>query len=156
MMLRNWARLYTKPTPAEQALEPAIAALGERYRVQHPFFSLHLIADFVLLDSRVVVEVDGRSHDSPAQIRKDLQHMIALEERGWAVVRIRNEQAMANPTVALSAALGSLHARPGLEQLRAVLSALPEPELKRGGRKRKTPGPKPRAGSSIRSAGTAE
>lgn len=150
MMLRNWARLYTKPTLAEQTLEPAIAALGERYRAQHPFFSLYLIADFVLLDSRVVIEVDGKSHSTPAQIRKDLQHMIALEERGWAVIRVTNEQVMANPGLTLSVALNAVHSRPGVEKLREMLSILPPaPTPKRrkvsrpGGRKQRKPGPGP-------------
>ena len=35
--LMRWAKLYSKPTEAETALEPAIASLGTPYRFQHPF-----------------------------------------------------------------------------------------------------------------------
>lgn len=97
MMLRYWYRLYHQMTPAEQALEPAIAALGERYRAQHPFLKHKHFADFVLLDRKLVIEVDGDSHDKPAQKKKDLDHMLALALDGWDVVRVSNEQALAVP-----------------------------------------------------------
>lgn len=84
-------------TEPERALEPAIAALGERYRCQHPFFGLKHIADFALLDRMRIIEVDGDSHDQPAQKKKDLKHMIALKALGWDVIRVSNDQAKAAP-----------------------------------------------------------
>lgn len=135
MMLRNWARLYTRPTAAEISLEPAIAALGERYRAQHPFFGLYLIADFVLLDRRVIIEVDGDSHNTLAQRRKDLQHMIALEEQGWAVVRMSNAEAISDPYGALEWALSRVPSRPSKSRLVEMLEALPPEENPRRLRK---------------------
>lgn len=98
MFLKNWARLYSKMTEPEKAMEPAIAALGRPYRVQHPFWDLHHFADFVLLQDKVVVEVDGKSHLAPKQIIKDLQHTLALQAKGYTVVRCSNEEAMRDPS----------------------------------------------------------
>lgn len=105
MILKNWARLYTNQTEPEQILEPVIAALGERYRCQHPFFSLRHITDFALLDRKLIIEVDGKSHSQPAQIKKDLEHTIALKALGWEVIRVSNEDAKANPWGTIQAAL---------------------------------------------------
>lgn len=120
MMLRYWARLYLNQTAAEKALEPAIAALGVPYRAQHPFFQFKLIADFALIDDKLVIEVDGESHNRPAQIKKDLEHMIALKSLGWDVVRVRNEDATARPAETVRAALTA--PRKALPELQEALA----------------------------------
>lgn len=107
MMLRNWARLAMNPTESEKALEPAVARLGERYRAQWPFFGLGLIADFVLLDRKIVIEVDGPSHSKPEQRMKDLWHTIQLERAGWAVVRCTNDEAKGHPDVTVADLIGN-------------------------------------------------
>jgi very-short-patch-repair endonuclease len=136
-MLQNWARLYTNLTEAEQSLEPAIAALGRRYRAQHPFFGLRLIADFALIDDKIVIEVDGSSHRATAQKQKDLQHMLALEAKGWAVVRCKNEEALQDPHGTLDRLLKSVATRPSPEELRILLGRLgPLPEPKPSRRRR--------------------
>jgi hypothetical protein len=43
-------------------LEPAVARLGVPYRVQNPHWAIHAITDFILLQQRVVFEVDDPSH----------------------------------------------------------------------------------------------
>lgn len=145
-MLQNWGRLYHNLTDAEQALEPAVAALGKRYRVQHPFFGLYLIADFVLLDDKIVIEVDGSSHDTLDQKRKDLKHTIALEARGWAVLRCKNEEALHDPYGTVDLLLKNITSRLGLEGARKALGLLP-PEPERKGAKQRRSGPSP--GSKI-------
>ena len=105
VMLRYWYRLYHNMTVPERALEVAIAARGERYSVQHPFFKHKLFADFALLDRQLVIEVDGDSHNRPAQIKKDLEHELALRSEGWKVVRVSNEAVNHNPAAALEWAL---------------------------------------------------
>jgi very-short-patch-repair endonuclease len=146
-MLGYWYRLYHNMTPAEKALEPAIAALGERYRSQHPILKYKLFADFALLDRKLIIEVDGDSHDKPSQIKKDLEHTIALKSDGWEVTRVSNEQALANPVGTVVAALTAtpqtlqvLESR--LARLKADYPALFEPKTvkrrrgKAAGRKR--------------------
>lgn len=129
MMLGYWYRLYHNMTAAELALEPAIAALGERYRSQHPFLKYKHFADFALLDRKRIIEVDGASHDTPRQKKKDLEHMLALRSDGWDVIRVTNEQALANPSGTVAAALLAIPQT--IEQLQSSLQTLTRnyPEL---------------------------
>lgn len=92
MFLRNWARLYSKSTPAELRAESLICLLGKRYRAEHPFFGLRRIVDFALLDDRIIIEIDGSSHNLPVQRRKDLTSTLELEKQGWRVVRFSNAE----------------------------------------------------------------
>lgn len=95
--LSNWVRLYTNQTASELALEPAIAALGKRYRAQHPMFGVHAVADFALLDDKIIIEVDGKSHNTPAAKEADAARTAKLEKLGWVVARCKNEEAVSDP-----------------------------------------------------------
>lgn len=123
MFLRNWARLYSYQTAPEVSLEVHIAALGRRYRSQHPFWSIHCISDFVLVDDKVVIEVDGKSHNTPQQKAKDLKHTLALEKLGYTVVRCSNEEATSDPAgtvarmMALAAQKSRLEVAPTLQEI---------------------------------------
>lgn len=104
-LLGYWKEMCAKPTPAEASLEPHIAKLGQRYRHQYPFWGLKYFADFALIDQKLIIEVDGDSHDRPAQKEKDLLHEAAVLELGWRVYRCSNEQALKSPAAAVAAAL---------------------------------------------------
>lgn len=97
MFLLRWAKLYSNPTKAEAALEPAIAALGIRYRFQHPLWGLRVFPDFVLLDAKIVVEVDDPSHNRTANRKKDAERTKNLNRHGWRVVRCTNDEALQDP-----------------------------------------------------------
>jgi very-short-patch-repair endonuclease len=146
MFLRNWARLYSKRTTPEVLLERVIAFYGKPYRAQHPFFRLHRIVDFALLDDKIVIEVDGASHLAVAQRRKDLASAILLEKEGWKVVRLSNEEVMADPKGAFDMAIGDrLTHRPTLAELESALQDLDRefPGLSaKPRRKRRAPAPK--------------
>ena len=105
MLLRNWARLYSNPTPAELIMEREICLLGMRYRAQHPIWQIGAIVDFALLDERVVIEVDGPSHLSPDAIKKDRLRTAKLNALGWQVVRVNNKEVFKNAREALFTAL---------------------------------------------------
>ncbi|MFC3552234.1 endonuclease domain-containing protein [Lysobacter cavernae] len=64
---------------------------GHKFRRQHPYY--HYILDFVYLEQRLVVEVDGGQHaDSSAdEIRDDF-----LREGGFLVLRFWNNEVLAN------------------------------------------------------------
>lgn len=94
-LLRNWAKLYSQQTPAEAALEPAIASLGVPYRFQHPVWAAGLFPDFALLDQRLVIEVDDKSHRR--KTKADAERTAKLERLGWRVVRCTNEEALEAP-----------------------------------------------------------
>ncbi len=143
---RNWLYLYLKTNQVEAAFEKLLALLGEPYRTQYPFPGLHRIVDFALHLRKVVIEIDGTSHDTPVQAYKDTKTSIALEERGWRVIRFRNsEVAGIESPVQLRELIDlKLSTRPTLAELRAALLQLPEPPVKlskpRG--RRRVPGPK--------------
>lgn len=122
MFLRNWARLYSKQTPAEVVFEEHLCKLGVPYRTQHPFFGLRRIVDFVLPREKVVIEVDGASHAVPAQKRKDLISSIALEELGFAVIRFTNDELLNGLVVDRDLLDARIAARPTPRQLRRALA----------------------------------
>jgi very-short-patch-repair endonuclease len=111
VFLRHWAGLYTKPTESEAAIEPAIAALGTPYRVQHPIFAVHSIVDFALLKEKIIIEVDGKSHNSAAAKEADRARTLKIEQFGWVVVRCRNEDAQREPEATVQALLIEARAR---------------------------------------------
>ncbi len=112
MLFTYWYRLLNNMTEPELALEPAIAALGERYRAQHLFAGLRHIADFALLDRKLIIEVDGDSHTVPVQMEKDLKHTMALQALGWTVFRCSNDAAKAAPAETVQAALRATQTDP--------------------------------------------
>ncbi|WP_323761940.1 endonuclease domain-containing protein [Maricaulis sp.] len=61
---------------------------GFRFRRQHPLG--RYIVDFACLAGRLVVEVDGPSHQSPGQALYDAQRTDWLVAQGWTVLRVDN------------------------------------------------------------------
>lgn len=96
-MLKRWASLYSNQTPAEKAIEPAVASLGVPYRVQHPIWALAVFPDVVLLNERIIIEVDDDGHKKPAKKRADAIRTAKLEKLGWRVVRCWNDEAISDP-----------------------------------------------------------
>lgn len=97
VQLSRWARLYSNQTDAEKALEPAIASLGVRYRTQHPLWSLGVFPDFVLLDDRIVIEVDDPSHNTARKKKADQERTAKLQKAKWRVLRCTNDEALTDP-----------------------------------------------------------
>ena len=68
--------------------------MGRPYRFQFPIPGTPWIADFALVADRVLVEVDGKSHQSAAAIEKDRLRDEKTASLGWRTVRVTNEQAL--------------------------------------------------------------
>jgi very-short-patch-repair endonuclease len=103
--LKWWAGAYSNPTPAEAALEPAVAALGLPYRFQHPIWGLRYRLDFALPTLKLALEVDDPSHTGKAKRAKDKARTAKLEKVGWTVARTTNAAVLADPVAALDAML---------------------------------------------------
>jgi very-short-patch-repair endonuclease len=58
---------------------------GAKFRRQHPIGPY--IVDFVCLEHRLVVEIDGSQHDEPAQRQHDEKRTAWLNSEGYAVQR---------------------------------------------------------------------
>jgi very-short-patch-repair endonuclease len=72
---------------------------GYRFRRQvsiGPF-----IADFVCLERRVIVEVDGSSHENAVRRQKDIQRDRWLEANGFRVLRLEGGEVLENPEQAI-------------------------------------------------------
>ena len=70
---------------------------GYKFRRQHPYGNY--VLDFVCLEARLVIEVDGPIHNQQQQIDKARQDI--LEELGLTVFRINTEIAEKNLPIAL-------------------------------------------------------
>jgi very-short-patch-repair endonuclease len=99
----RWGKLY-KGTPAELALEPAVAALGIAYRTQLPGFlyGFRFFPDVFIPQLGLIIEVDDRRHDKADKIAADAERTEQLEAHGWRVVRCTNDEATQDPHGTLS------------------------------------------------------
>jgi very-short-patch-repair endonuclease len=59
-----------------------------KFRRQHPIGIY--IADFAVVSSRLVIEVDGATHSSDAERTYDEARELYLRRRGWRVLRVQN------------------------------------------------------------------
>jgi very-short-patch-repair endonuclease len=78
-------------TPAEARLWLRLRTLrggGLHFRRQHP--ERGYILDFVCLDRRLIVEVDGASHDTEDRARKDRVRDAVLGREGFVTLRFTN------------------------------------------------------------------
>lgn len=83
------------PTPAEARLWRILRArrlAGYKFRRQHPIG--RFIADFYCAAARLIVEVDGPSHDN--QLEYDQERTDWLEAHGYHVIRFTNQQVLKN------------------------------------------------------------
>jgi very-short-patch-repair endonuclease len=84
--------LRSNMTDAEFALWKRLRGCqlnGCKFRRQHPFGDF--ILDFVCLESKLVIEVDGGQHNGSAQ---DLDRDQVLENAGYRVMRFWNNQVL--------------------------------------------------------------
>lgn len=81
-------------TEAEAALWESLRAnqLGEKFRRQHIIGDF--IVDFVALNSKLVIEVDGAYHNNAEQMEADKLRSDFLNEAGFKVLRFTNEQVL--------------------------------------------------------------
>ena len=94
-LLEDFAkRLRTCPTDAEKRLWHILKAdqLGVSFRRQHIIGEF--IADFVCLNEKLIIEVDGGYHQLPTQQVNDEQRSQWLEGHGFKVIRFTNEQVL--------------------------------------------------------------
>jgi len=62
-------------------------------------------ADFLCRDLKLVIEVDGGTHGTDAEIAADATRNLALESQGYFIFRVHNQEIYEN----LSGVLESLH-----------------------------------------------
>ena len=66
--------------------------LGLKFRKQYPIYPY--IADFACVRARLIVELDGPSHD--ARQVYDKKREAYLRAKGWTIIRLTNEDVRSN------------------------------------------------------------
>lgn len=92
-LLREYARENRNhPTEAESLLWERIrnGKLGKKFNRQHIIGSY--IVDFVCLDAKLVIEVDGGYHAEYRQMMRDENRTEVLNKMGFWVIRFENEE----------------------------------------------------------------
>ncbi len=94
LLLERAKEMRANPTVAEAALWSALRGkqLDAKFRQQHLIGDF--IVDFVCLDKKLIIEVDGKIHDS--QIDEDKARTERLENDNYKVVRFKNEEVLAD------------------------------------------------------------
>ncbi len=85
-----------EPTGAEEKFWSALRAgryRGIKFRRQHAIGPY--VVDFACVSERIVIEVDGPSHELEEQAAFDAKRTAELESWGWRVARIPNDHAYA-------------------------------------------------------------
>ena len=98
-----WSRLRKRERP------------GALFRRQHPIGPY--VADFACIAARLVIELDGATHGSDAELAHDARRDAFLAARGWRVMRFANDEVYR----ALGAVLDAIAA--AIDERRAAATA---------------------------------
>ncbi len=69
-------------------------------------------ADFACREQKLIVEIDGATHSTDEELRKDAARTVFLCERGYRVVRFTNEEVYRNLDSVLETILARLEKPP--------------------------------------------
>lgn len=85
--------MRNKPTKAEKMLWNVLSNKGlEGFKFRRQHIIGKYIVDFVCLQKRLIIEVDGSIHQLPQQIKHDKLRTEWLESKGFKVIRFTNGQ----------------------------------------------------------------
>ena len=133
-MLNNAKTLRSKQTEAERRLRYRLRAhrfLGLKFKRQKPIG--HYIVDFVCVERRLIIEVDGGQHSE--QVHYDQHRDVWLRSQGYTVLRFWNNDVMQQLEGVLEqirCTLGSRSRRCSTSCIHAVVSPGPSPASGRG------------------------
>ena len=94
ILLDKAREMRKNPTEAEAVLWNYLSGnkLGVHFRRQHPVFGY--IPDFVSLNDKIIVEIDGGYHMDGEQPEKDAERTNYLNSIGFVVLRFTNEEVL--------------------------------------------------------------
>jgi Uncharacterized protein conserved in bacteria len=95
MRARTLRRELTRSEAAMWNMLRDLRPYGARFRRETPIGPY--IADFAWLSARLVVEVDGDSHETDLGRRHDVRRDAFLKGNGFTVLRFENEQVLRGP-----------------------------------------------------------
>lgn len=83
-----------KPTEAENILWEELKSKKLNHKIRRQHLISDFIVDFVCLSKRLVIEVDGGYHNNDEQKLSDEERTNILNEKGFEVIRFRNEEVL--------------------------------------------------------------
>ena len=94
--------LKENPTEAEKIVWEGLRnnRLNVKFRRQHIIDDY--IVDFVALQERLIIEIDGGYHNTPEQQIKDQDRTAHLEALGYHLLRFTNEEVISQPNIVIS------------------------------------------------------
>jgi len=130
--------LRKRSTDVEQLLWSRLRAgrfEGMKFRRQHPIGQY--IADFVCLERKVIIELDGGQHALPDEILKDRQRDAWLEKEGYTVLRFWDNEVLTNTRGVLETIRERLYVTPSPQSppLKGGEVKMEDSPLKRGNKK---------------------
>ncbi|MBL8545066.1 MAG: DUF559 domain-containing protein [Hyphomonadaceae bacterium] len=101
-----------QPSQAEHIVWELVRGrqLGAKFRRQHPIDNY--IADFACIDAKLIVEIDGRSHDTEEQRLWDDQRARRLNELGWRLFVVRDDDILRDAPAVVERITSELRATP--------------------------------------------
>ena len=84
---------------------------GLRFRRQHPI-GIYVV-DFICLEKKLIVEVDGSQHGHPAQIAHDERRTAWLNAEGYHVLRFWANEVMGNTEGVVVTIMDAAQPQPG-------------------------------------------
>ncbi|MFA9195099.1 class I tRNA ligase family protein [Flavobacterium sp. FBOR7N2.3] len=83
------------PTEAEEVLWQEVRNSNLGYKIRRQHYIGNFIADFVCLEKKLIIEVDGGYHDEKEQVELDEQRTLELEQKHlYKVIRFTNEEVL--------------------------------------------------------------
>jgi Lhr-like helicase/very-short-patch-repair endonuclease len=86
-----------QPTEAENILWQFLRGKKTGYKFRRQHLVLDYIPDFICLEKKLIVEVDGGYHNDIEQIELDKQRENHLKEHGYTIIRFSNDEVVSNP-----------------------------------------------------------
>jgi len=102
-LIQNAKSNRKEPTKAEAILWEEVRDKKLGYKIRRQHYIANYIADFVSLEKRLIVEVDGAYHDAAEQIELDEARTLELEQKYlFKVIRFTNDEVLNNLESVLS------------------------------------------------------
>jgi very-short-patch-repair endonuclease len=67
------------------------------------------LADFLCRERKLIIEVDGATHLAPDEVAYDAQRTAYLEEKGYKVIRVQNDEVLRDMDQVLTSLREKLH-----------------------------------------------
>jgi leucyl-tRNA synthetase len=118
LIIERAQEMRSNPTRAEAKLWQSLKGkkLDAKFRQQHLIGDY--IVDFVCLDRKLIIEVDGPIHDF--QKEEDNNRALNLEVKGYKVIRFKNEEVIGNIDDVLTKIRYELNNRPNLSESKVL------------------------------------